>query len=112
MERKSSGIMSVDWRGYNFPALQSPNLQSESSHTPIASAPFKLSCFQTLTGLKIILLTSPRQPQLEFILKRIYESYADFVMKNPFHTLEMPIRSERFDIALQRLAEQMSSPTY
>lgn len=33
-------------------------------------------------------------------MKRIYELYADFVMKNPFYTVEMPIRCQKFDAAL------------
>ncbi len=36
----------------------------------------------------------------ELIMKRIYSVYADYALKNPFHTPEMPIRSEGFDIAL------------
>jgi hypothetical protein len=33
-------------------------------------------------------------------MKRIYDLYSDFVMKNPFHTPEMPIRSDQFDQSL------------
>jgi len=33
-------------------------------------------------------------------MRRIYELYADYVMKNPFYQLEMPIRVEGFDRAL------------
>lgn len=34
---------------------------------------------------------------VEALLQKVYEAYADGVMKNPFHTPEMPIRSEGFD---------------
>jgi hypothetical protein len=37
------------------------------------------------------------------ILQKIYEVYADAVMKNPFHTPEMPIRNERFDSKITAL---------
>jgi len=31
------------------------------------------------------------------MLRRIYELYADYVMKNPFYQPEMPVRCEAFD---------------
>ena len=36
-------------------------------------------------------------------MKRVYDIYSNFVMKNPFHTPEMPIRSEQFDRSLLKL---------
>lgn len=38
---------------------------------------------------------------VEPILRRIYEVYVDFALKNPFYTIDMPIRSEHFDRHLQ-----------
>ena len=43
------------------------------------------------------MITEPRQPNVDTVLKRIYELYGDYVMKNPFYQLEMPIRCEEFD---------------
>lgn len=60
-----------------------------------------MQCYQTVTGTKFLLFTEPQQPNVDVILKRIYELYADFVMKNPFYTVEMPIRSEKFDRGLE-----------
>jgi len=34
------------------------------------------------------------------VVRRCYEIYAEFVMKNPFYSLEMPIRVEKFEKAL------------
>ncbi|KAF1999451.1 Sybindin-like protein, partial [Amniculicola lignicola CBS 123094] len=65
----------------------------ESSH-------FRMQCFQTLTGTKFLLFTEPQQPNIDSMIKKIYELYADFVMKNPFYTVEMPIRCEKFDRGL------------
>ncbi|KAI9662119.1 MAG: hypothetical protein M1831_002815 [Alyxoria varia] len=62
---------------------------------------FLLSCRQTLTGTKFLLFTEPAQANTEAILHRCYELYSDFVMKNPFYSLEMPIRCEKFERALQ-----------
>jgi trafficking protein particle complex subunit 4 len=70
---------------------------------------FRLQCFQTLTGnppqlfgvlikgTKFLLITEPRQANVDAVLRRIYEFYSDYVMKNPFYQLEMPIRCELFD---------------
>ena len=48
-------------------------------------------------GTKFLLITEPRQPNVDTVLRRMYELYADYVMKNPFYQLEMPIRCEEFD---------------
>jgi len=61
---------------------------------------FRLNCFQTMTGVKFLLVTEPGQANVELIIRRVYELYADFVMKNPFYTVEMPIRCQKFDGAL------------
>ncbi|CAG9822635.1 unnamed protein product [Phaedon cochleariae] len=68
---------------------------------------FKLNCFQTLTGFKILVISDPAQTGVEILLKRIYEIYADYALKNPFYSLEMPIRCELFDINLKNLLEQI-----
>ncbi|KAI8973454.1 Sybindin-like protein [Mycotypha africana] len=61
---------------------------------------FKLYCHQTLTGTKFLLITNPQINNVEPYMKKIYNLYSDFVMKNPFHTPEMPIRSDHFDQSL------------
>jgi hypothetical protein len=68
---------------------------------------FRLHCFQTLTGVKFIVVAEPQQTGMDILLKRIYEHYADFALKNPFYSLEMPIRCELFDTSLQSLLEQV-----
>ena len=44
------------------------------------------------TGLKFIVLTDPKQLGMDNLLKKIYELYSDFALKNPFYSLDMPIR--------------------
>ena len=39
------------------------------------------------------------------LLHRIYELYADFALKNPFYSIEMPIRCDLFDSNLQASLE-------
>jgi trafficking protein particle complex subunit 4 len=68
---------------------------------------FKLHCFQTLTGVKFILVSEPNQLGMDVMLKKIYELYSDYVLKNPFYSLDMPIRCELFDQNLQTMLEQV-----
>ena len=63
----------------------------------LESSAFRLTCFQTFTGIKFLLFTEPQQPNVDVIIRRVYELYADYVMKNPFYQLEMPVRCEAFD---------------
>ena len=56
-----------------------------------------MQCFSTLTGTKFLLFTEPLQPNVDSIIRKIYELYADYVMKNPFYQTEMPVRCEGFD---------------
>lgn len=63
----------------------------------LESALFKLTCFQTFSGTKFLLFTEPGQANVDSVIRRIYELYADYVMKNPFYSLEMPVRCEAFD---------------
>lgn len=67
---------------------------------------FKLHCFQTLTGIKFIIVADPRHGGTESLLRKIYEIYSDYALKNPFYSLEMPIRCELFDSNLQAALER------
>lgn len=54
-----------------------------------------------------MVVAEPTDIKLDVLLNRIYELYADYVLKNPFYSLEMPIRCELFDQNLQLLLEQV-----
>lgn len=60
-------------------------------------------CATSPTGTKFVLLTSLVEPTADSVLQKVYEAYADAVMKNPFHTPEMPIRNEGFDTRITAL---------
>lgn len=66
------------------------------SFQPDVALPFNL-------GTKFVLLTSLAETSADTVLQKVYEAYADAVMKNPFHTPEMPIRSEGFDLKITTL---------
>lgn len=66
---------------------------------------FKLSCFHTMTGLKFIAITDIKQQNVEQFLRKTYEVYTDYALKNPFYLIDQPIRSDLFDANLQGLVE-------
>uniref|UniRef100_A0A2K6SFR4 Trafficking protein particle complex subunit n=1 Tax=Saimiri boliviensis boliviensis TaxID=39432 RepID=A0A2K6SFR4_SAIBB len=45
--------------------------------------------------IKFVVLADPRQAGIDSLLRKIYEIYSDFALKNPFYSLEMPIRCRR-----------------
>ena len=54
-----------------------------------------------------MVVADPKQHNVDLLLRRIYELYSDFALKNPFYSLEMPIRCDLFDSNLQAVLEQM-----
>ncbi|ELW63228.1 Trafficking protein particle complex subunit 4 [Tupaia chinensis] len=79
--------------------------QGSSGIEMLETDTFKLHCFQTLTGIKFVVLADPRQAGIDSLLRKIYEIYSDFALKNPFYSLEMPIRCELFDQNLKLALE-------
>ncbi|XP_044525552.1 trafficking protein particle complex subunit 4 isoform X3 [Gracilinanus agilis] len=79
--------------------------QGSSGIEMLETDTFKLHCFQTLTGIKFVVLADPRQGGIDSLLRKIYEIYSDFALKNPFYSLEMPIRCELFDQNLKLALE-------
>ncbi len=63
----------------------------------------KLQCFQSLTGVKFVITATPGTADMDALLQMVYELYADYVLKNPFYEMEMPIRCELFNVYLDRL---------
>ncbi|KAK0441882.1 transport protein particle complex subunit [Armillaria borealis] len=76
---------------------------SSSGAQVIEGESFKMTILLTATGTKFVLLTSLAELSAETTLQKVHEAYADAVMKNPFHTPEMPIRSEGFDLRISSL---------
>lgn len=58
-----------------------------------------IAASHTPPGVKLILLhpSTVSNQQAQATLQRCYEAYADQVMKNPFYSIEMPIRVSGFD---------------
>ena len=65
---------------------------------------FVLQSFDTLTGLKFFITADPDSRHLDAVLKEVYVLYSDYVLKNPFYELDMPIQCEKFDEKVMKLA--------
>jgi hypothetical protein len=63
---------------------------------------FKLHCFQTPTGLKILIASTPNYPDVGSCLRGVNVLYVDYVLKNPFYELGMPIRNDLFEHHLNK----------
>lgn len=83
------------------PELNSSGIQEMETDT------FKLYCSQTLTGVKFLVVCDPKQIGIDQLLDKIYELYSDFALKNPFYSLEMPIRADLFDQHLSVAIDQI-----
>lgn len=111
------GVHAITARLHPLHGNQSANRNSISGDRPeppsglevLETENFRLQCFQTLTGTKFLLFTEPLQPNVDAILRRIYELYADYVMKNPFYQIEMPVRCEVFDRKLGQYVRPLNS---
>jgi hypothetical protein len=60
-------------------------------------------------GTKFLLFTEPQQPNVDKIVSKIYELYSDYVMKNPFYQLEMPVRCEAWERRLVGYVRPLNS---
>uniref|UniRef100_A0A7S2RJT7 Trafficking protein particle complex subunit n=1 Tax=Rhizochromulina marina TaxID=1034831 RepID=A0A7S2RJT7_9STRA len=72
---------------------------------------FVLRCFQPPTGIKFVITAEAGTQDLEVVLQRVYQAYTDYVLKNPFYELEMPIRCELFTEAIARVIQSHGSQT-
>lgn len=81
---------------YAISVQLSPNTNS-SGIQRLETDSFTLHCKQTITGVKFVVIADNKQTGVESLLSKLYRVYADYALKNPFHSLEMPIRAELFD---------------
>mmetsp|Transcript_23633 Transcript_23633/g.41883 ORF Transcript_23633/g.41883 Transcript_23633/m.41883 type:complete len:133 (+) Transcript_23633:2992-3390(+) len=84
-------------------AILTPEGMSREGLSVINAQLFKLTVFQTPTGMKLCLVGEATQTDAESLLRRAYEVYADFVMKNPLYVNDQPIRFEAFEREIDRI---------
>lgn len=75
----------------------------------LESENFRMQCFTTLTGTKFLLFTDTAQTTADSTMRRVYDLYSDYVMKNPFYQLEMPIRCDIFDRKLNSYIREINN---
>lgn len=78
--------------------------------TELETSSFSLRCFQTITGIKIFATCTPGTPQVELYLRQVHELYADWVLKDPFYEMDMPIRVEKFEQKLLQITTEKFGP--
>ncbi|KHN80525.1 Trafficking protein particle complex subunit 4 [Toxocara canis] len=88
-------------------AAQLSPVPKSSGIEVLTTTQFKLHCFQSTSGVKFVVVgTAGMSGGVEGLLRRIYELYADYALKNPFYSMDMPIRCQRFDDAIRNLIEK------
>lgn len=74
---------------------------------------FSMFVYQTLTGIKFVLISTQQSTSnmavtiAENLLRKAYCLYSDYVMKNPFYSLEMPVKCELFDTKLSEMVNSL-----
>ena len=53
---------------------------------------FTMHCLESPTGIKFFVTARPGTRDVPAFLKKVYAFYSDFVLKNPFYEVDMPIR--------------------
>lgn len=83
----------------------SPN-SNRSGLQRIETDLFNVCIFQSVSGLKFIIITAPNSgtyDNIEELFRQLYIIYSDYVMKDPFYSLDMPIKSSLFDGKIREL---------
>lgn len=55
-----------------------------------------------------MITASPGTPDLESLLRGIYDLYVDYVLKNPFFEMDMPIRCDLFNKNLDKMVQRVA----
>lgn len=71
--------------------------------TKMETTMFNLYCYQSYTGIKFIVATKPGAEKVKERLITVYEKYSDYVCKNAYQQIDMPIRSLLFDQEIEKL---------
>lgn len=97
-------------------ASQLSPLAHSSGIEVLDTGSYRLHCLQTITGLKFLAISSvvggvgggtgAGTNWVVALLRRIHQLYADFALKNPFYSLEMPVRCELFDSGVRSALDQ------
>jgi len=88
-------------------ATQLSPIAKSSGIELLETTQFRLQCFQSITCVKFVAISAISSSQnIDTLLRKLYELYADFALKNPFYPIDMPIRAEKFDEAVRQLVDK------
>ncbi|EPY53554.1 TRAPP complex subunit Trs23 [Schizosaccharomyces cryophilus OY26] len=95
-------ILAGTIHGVHAISTQISPLPGSSGIQCLEASTFNMHILQTRTGVKFVLFTDKKNTNVLPHLQKYYELYADYVLKNPFYTLEMPIKCQIFEEQLKR----------
>ncbi|KAH8862827.1 Trafficking protein particle complex subunit 4 [Schistosoma japonicum] len=73
----------------------------------------RVHCLETYTGVKFLLITDVKLPMASReALRRVYEAYTDFVLKNPFYSPNQPFNYEFFTNQIKIICDQVEKGIY
>ncbi|KAG5355669.1 Trafficking protein particle complex subunit 4 [Yarrowia sp. B02] len=101
-------VLAGTFHGVHAISAKLSPIEGSSGIQTMETEKYALTCFQTVTGIKFLLITDLRQQFVDSVLKRVYQLFADYVMKSPFYQLDMPIRCSLFDLHLNKYLESVS----
>jgi len=91
-----------------------PSPPSACALRSLSAGSLTVHVLKARTGPSFVAISSPpssdlspprKQPATAHsVLSRVYEAYADLVLKDPFHEEDMPIHNPHFDAAVSRIA--------
>ncbi|CAD7695874.1 unnamed protein product [Ostreobium quekettii] len=94
------------WHSLNAISVQLSPVPSCTGIELLEAETFNLHSFQSVTGTKFVLVVDPRASSVPAFLQRVYQLYTDYVLKNPFYEVEMPIRCELFDAHIEAAVQK------
>ncbi|KAG5367871.1 Trafficking protein particle complex subunit 4 [Yarrowia sp. C11] len=101
-------VLAGTFHGVHAISAKLSPIEGSSGIQTMETEKYALTCFQTVTGIKFLLITDLRQQFVDSVLRRVYQLFADYVMKSPFYQLDMPIRCSLFDLHLNKYLESVS----
>ncbi len=66
------------------------------------------ACVCKNAGVKFFVIATPDADDLDRVLRTVYELYADYVVKNPFYEIDMPIKCDLFEQHLQTFIKNVN----
>ncbi|KAM7454632.1 hypothetical protein BLSTO_04608 [Blastocystis sp. subtype 1] len=93
------------FHGLTAIATQIAPLKNSQGIDYVLADTLSLHSYRTPTGVKFLIVSKPSILNLDVLLGEIYILYSDYVMKNPFYELEMPIRCSLFEEKLDALVQ-------